>query len=174
MDTNISKVKFIGEKDLFAEIASQRLQLDFSETKIGPDCDGCFSISFNTDCGHPFVYRKRCNVGDLVCAGSDILSVHLRDIVLRRKGCRECRSLKRVDNHRYKDQTLKRKRGQCAHSPEQMAAKMRLEEGRERWKRQCLKLEGRGLSLGSANSQALLQRKAVHVEVIDLTGEDSE
>lgn len=169
----MSKVKFIDEADLPTEIKSQRDKLDFSQIKMGPGCSGCYTLVFDTVCGHPFVYRKRCQPQGPVCAGSEILFVHLEDIVLRRTTCTSCRFLS-IDNHRFK-KTQKRKRGQPALSPKKLAAKMRLEEGKEKWKRRCLQVdvaERDRLSAESADPQASPQGKGGDVEIVDLTMEE--
>lgn len=130
--------KIISDKELHIEIASQRSALDFSQTKKGPGCDGCFSLVFERACGHAYVYRKRCQPRAPVCAGSEILTVQVQNIILEKTNCTICRCLN-IESHRGK-KGLKRKRHL---GPENMAAKMRLEEARERWKRQCLEAEKR-------------------------------
>lgn len=156
---SMSKVRFIGEEALPAEIESQLAEIDFSQVKKGPGCAGCYTIVFDTVCGHPWTFRKRCQGPGPVCAGSEIVFVHLQDIVLRRNGCTACRFLE-IDNHRFK-RTPKRKRGQPALTPEKLAAKMRLEEGREKWKRQCLE-----------SDIADRSRRSADHEVVDLTVEE--
>lgn len=162
-----TQVKFIGEEDLPAEIESQRAELDFSQVKKGPGCSGCYTLVFATLCGHEYVFRKRCQPHAPVCEGSEILSMHLQNIVLKRTSCNACRFLE-IDNHRWK-KGQKRKRGRPTLTPERLAAKMRLEEGKERWKRQCLEsdlAERNGLSAESADPQA-----SGDVEIADLTVE---
>lgn len=157
----MSKVRFIGEEDLPAEIESQRSQLDFSQIKKGPGCSGCYTLVFDTLCGHEYVFRKRCQQPHApVCEGSEILFIHLQDIVLKRTGCTACRFLE-IDNHRWK-KGQKRKRGRPSLTPERLAAKMRLEEGKSRWKRQCLESD----LAESADLQA-----SNDVEIVDLTVE---
>lgn len=160
----MSTVRYIGEEDLPSEIESQRSQLDFSQIKKGPCCSGCYTLVFDTLCGHEYVFRKRCQLRAPVCEGSEILFIHLQNIVLERPSCTACRFME-IENHRWK-QGQKRKRGRPTLTPERWAAKMRLEEGKERWKRQCLEAERSRLSAETASSQA-----SDDVEIADLTVE---
>lgn len=168
MNTNMDIIKVLAEKDISREIISLQSTLDFSHTKVGPGCNGCYTIVLDTICGHQFIYRKRCQPRAPVCAGSDILLVYPQNIILRLDSCSPCGSIKK-DNGRFKPKRIQK------HNPKKTVAKMRLREGRERWLRQLYEAalaEKKRLSLqGGADPQASHNGKAPEVEVVDLTSE---
>lgn len=168
MNTNMSIVKVLEEKDISREIISLQSTLNFSQTRVGPGCNGCYTIVFDTICGHQFLYRKRCELRAPVCAGSEILLVYPQNIILRLDSCSPCASIKK-DNGRIKLKGIRK------HAPKKTVAKMRLNEGRERWLRQLIEAglaeKKRLSSQGGADLQASHNGKAPEVEIVDLTAE---
>ena len=162
--------KIISEKELRIEIASQRSTLDFSQTKKGPGCEGCCNLVFSTVCGHAYTSRQRCEARALVCAGSEILTVQVQDVVLKRTNCTVCRFSK-IDSHGC-NRWSKRRRAQ---TPQKAAAKLRLDVARERWRRQCLESgladKKRPSSKRSVNPKASDTGKADQANKVDPTEE---
>lgn len=132
MESNTSKVKIVSEKDIRAEIASMQSTLNFSQIKVGPGCSGCYTIVVDSTCGHLYRYRKRCQPKAPVCAGSEILTVYSQEIVLKRTKCGWCGK---------KDKYHLRSGGVRKNTPERVAAILRLEFDRERWRRQLMEDE---------------------------------
>lgn len=167
MKTSMPNVKIIGEKSILAEVPSLCSTLDFSKVKRGPACKGCYSVVFETTCGHPYIYRKRCQDRAPVCAGSDILTVIAKDVVVKNRNCGDCRRIK-TDNERRKVMLMRK------FTQKKIAARMRMEQGKERWERQVLDAEiadRNRLSSGSVQPPAPRQGGTDHVPVVDLTVE---
>lgn len=117
--------RIITEDDIAGEIAARRSLLDFSKTKRGPGCSGCFNMFFRSTCGHAYRHLGRCHHKVKLCDGSKGLTIRVEDVILRRTTCYSC----------YKSSSHSRKR------PYSVAARQRLDEAKKRWKRQCLGLE---------------------------------
>lgn len=167
MKTSMPNVKIVGEENILAEIIPLVATLDFSKVKRGPSCKGCYSVVFETTCGHPYIYRKRCQHRAPVCVGSDILTVFAKDVIVKNRNCRDCQRIK-TDNERLKVKLMRR------HTPKKTAARMRMEQVKERWARQLLEAEiadRNRLSSGSVQSPAPRQGRTDHVEEVDLTVE---
>lgn len=165
MNTNMAKVKIISEENILAEVISLRSTLNFSKVKRDPTCAGCYNLIFETTCGHPFIYRKRCQPKAPVCAGSDILIVSAQDMIVKKRNCRDCRHIK-TDNDRLKAKRMRK------HTPKKIAARMRMEQGKERWARQVLEAEvadRNRLSSGTVQPRAPRRGRANDIAIVDLT-----
>lgn len=147
--------KSISKEDLSAEIDSRIDTLDFSQTKRGPNCNGCFTLVFGTVCGHAYVVHERCKPKGLVCAGSKPLTVYWDHVTLAlgEANCQYCRKIRKyLEDHPESHKKLYARQ----FTPKMMVAKMRMEDSKEEWQRECVEqgLPVAGLTRGQLDALA--------------------
>lgn len=168
-------MKTISQEELRAEIESRSENIDFSQTKLGPSCHGCYTLILKTVCGHGYTVRERCQPKSLVCSGSEALTVEWHDVTLALDAskCQFCRQIHKQPGER--SESLKKLYAR-KFSPKMMAAKARQDAVKEQWQRACVEqnLPVAGLTRGQLKALAAEKTQDKDPKAMPSSSESSE